>query len=290
MKEFYNNSKLGYRVNCSFVTLIPKKENPSSLLDYKPINLINSPYKVLSKVLANRIKQVLPIVIDKAQSAFVGGINIVDGVLIANEVVDWWKKSKKKGLILKLDFQKTYNTVNWNCLLQMLSNFGFGSRWIRWIKECLESPRISILVNGSPSAELCPQKELRQGDPLSPFLFNVVAEGLNILLSRAKELRMIKRVTVGDRKVNISHLQFADDTIIFCETEWAEIVAVKRILRCFEVVTGLKINFHKSMICGVRVEEGLVAEFATKLNCLSHKLLLNYLGLPLGANLCRKQT
>ena len=86
--------------------------------------------KVLSKVFVNRIKLVLPSVIDKAQCAFVEGKNIMDGVLIANEVVDWWKKSKKKGLILKLDFQKAYDTVNWNCLLQMLSSFDFGSRWI----------------------------------------------------------------------------------------------------------------------------------------------------------------
>lgn len=101
----------------------------------------------------------------------------------------------------------------------MLSSFGFGLGWIRWIKECLESARISILVNGSPSAEFCPQKGLRQGDPLFLFLFNIVTEGLNILLLRAKELRIIKGVVVGDREVNISHLQFDDDTIIFCEAE-----------------------------------------------------------------------
>lgn len=88
VKEFYSNSKLGYGVNYSFVTLIPKKDNPNSFLDYRPISLINSLYKVLSKVLANRMKQVLPTVIDKAQSAFVGGRNIYDGVFIANEVVD----------------------------------------------------------------------------------------------------------------------------------------------------------------------------------------------------------
>lgn len=227
MKEFYSNNKLGYGVNCFFVSLIPKKENPSSLLEYRPISLINSPYKVLSKVLANRIRLVLPSVIDKAQSTFVGGRNIMDGVLIANEVVDWWKKSRKKGLSLKLDFQKAYDTVNWNCLLQMLSSFGFGLRWIRWMKECMESVRISILVNGSPYAEFYPQKGSRHGDPLSSFLFNVVAEGLNILLSRAKELRFIKGVVVGNGEVDVSHLQFADDTIILCEAEWAKIMAVK---------------------------------------------------------------
>lgn len=157
------------------------------------------------------------------------------------------------------------------------------------MKKCVGSARISILVNGSLSAEFCPQKGLRQFDPLSPFLFNVVAEGLNILLSRAKELRIIKGVVVGGRGVNISHLQFADDIIIFCEAKWAKIVAMRRSLRCFEVVSGLKINFHKSLICGVGIEDGVVEEFAAKLNCLSHKLPIKYLGLPLGANPSRKQ-
>ena len=89
MKEFHDNSRLGYGMNCSLVTLIPKNDNPSSIGDYRPVSLINSVYKILSKVLASRFKQVLPAVIDKAQSVFLSGTNIIDGVLIANEVVDW---------------------------------------------------------------------------------------------------------------------------------------------------------------------------------------------------------
>lgn len=113
------------------------------------------------------------------------GRNILDGVLIANEVVDCWKKTRKKALIIKLDFQKAYDAVNWEFLFSMLSNFGFGPKWISWIKECVTTVKLSILVNGSPTEEFFPQRSLRQGDPLSPFLFTIVAEGLNILLLRA---------------------------------------------------------------------------------------------------------
>lgn len=95
------------------------------------------------------------------------------------------------------------------------------------MKECISSARVSVLVNGSPSDEFCPQRGLRQGDPLSPFLFNVVVEGLNILVKRAKELGIIKGVEVGSRRINVSHLQFADDTLFLCEAAWSKLKQLK---------------------------------------------------------------
>ena len=130
----------------------------------------------------------MPQVISEAQSTFLGGRNILDGILIANEIVDGWRKFNRKGLVLKLDFEKAYDSVNWEFLFSMLSNFGFGNRWVKWLKTCVTSTKVSVLVNGSPTEEFCPQRGLRQGDPLSPFLFNIVAEGLNILFERAKEI------------------------------------------------------------------------------------------------------
>lgn len=172
----------------------------------------------------------------------------------------------------------------------MLSKFGFGTRWVRWMKACVPSAKISVLVNGSPTPEFCPQRGLRQGDPLSPFLFNIVTEGLNILLSRAKELDIIKGAEVGSNGLRVTHLQFADDTILFCETNRREVSNIKSILRCFEISSGSKINYHKSIICGIGVDDGLVHEFAASLNCLHQNLPIQYLGLPLGANPSRRST
>ncbi|XP_028086008.1 uncharacterized protein LOC114286986 [Camellia sinensis] len=164
----------------------------------------------------------------------------------------------------------------------MLSNFGFGDKWVKWIHTCISSARISVLVNGSPTPKFCPQKGLRQGDPLY-FLFNVVAEGLNLLLVRAKELGLVKGAIIGSNAINISHLQFTDNTIIFCEAEWSEMLTVKRILRCFEIISGLEINFHKSGVYGVGLSEECVKNFASRLNYTYQKLPLKYLGFPLGA-------
>ncbi|XP_028101309.1 uncharacterized protein LOC114300656, partial [Camellia sinensis] len=145
------------------------------------------------------------------------------------------------------------------------------------MRTCLMSTIISILVYGSSSEEVVPQKGLRQGDPISPFLFIITVEGLDILLSRAKELGLIRGVNIGSEGLNLSHLQFVDDTILFCEADWVEVTNVKRILRCFEVVFGLKINYHKSAISGVGIEEESVVEFASRLNCPCQKLPFKYL-------------
>ena len=283
-KEFHRSGKLVKGLNSSFIALIPKKENPGGLNDYRPISLINSIYKILAKVLSRRLRDILPDVVGEIQGAFIGGRNILDGVLIANEVVDWWKRSNRKGFLIKLDFEKAYDCINWQFVLDMLQNFGFGQRWIGWMRSCLSSARISILVNGSPTNEFSPTRGLRQGDPLSPFLFNVAAEALNVLIERAVQLGLVKGVEVGVDKTRVSHLQFADDTILFCDGNLEEVSNFKMILRCFEVMSGLRINFHKSLVCGVGVTEEILEGAATCLHCDSHQLPVKYLGLPLGAS------
>ncbi|XP_028095305.1 uncharacterized protein LOC114295281 [Camellia sinensis] len=211
MSEFHQNSKLVHGINSSFVALIPKNDNPTCLSDYRPISLIGSLYRVLAKVLSNRIKLIVSRIISESQSAFIGGRSILDGVLIANEIVDGWKKNQRKGIVLKLDFEKAYDSINWEFLFSMLASFGFGSKWIKWMQECVSSAKISILVNGSPASEFSPQRGLRQGDPLSPFLFNIVAEGLNILMTRARLMGLIKGAVVGSNDLSITHLQLIDE-------------------------------------------------------------------------------
>lgn len=288
--EFHANSRLSKRLNTSFITLIPKVANPTGLSDYRPISLIGCIYKILAKVLAERLKKVLPLLISEVQSAFVGGRNIQDGVLIANEIVDFWKRKKQQGVLLKLDFQKAYDNLSWKFLLDMLSKFGFPAKWIKWMKECLSSAYVSVLVNGSPTGEFVLEKGLRQGDPLSPFLFVLAVEGLNLVFKRAQEHGTIKGVSVAANGPTLTHLQFADDTIVFCNASLEEFLNVKRLLSFFEAVSGLKINFHKSVVSGQGLSQGELAVFANCLGCKTQALPMKYLGLPLGANPRKKAT
>jgi len=149
------------------------------LNDYRPISLIGSMYKIVSKLLAQRLKKVMPIIIDERQSAFIGGRHLLHSVIIANEVVEEAQRSQKPCLVFKVDYEKAYDSVSREFLIYMLRRMGFCSKWIQWIEGCLRSASISLLVNGSPSVEFIPQRGLRQGDPLAPLLYNIVAEALN---------------------------------------------------------------------------------------------------------------
>ncbi|XP_071740752.1 secreted RxLR effector protein 78-like [Rutidosis leptorrhynchoides] len=127
-------------------------------------------------------------------------------VLILNEAVTDLKLRKKKSFFFKVDFSKAFDSVNWMFLLDILDKMGFGARWIKWIKACLSSTSVSILVNGSPTQEFFPQKGIRQGDPLSPFLFILAVEGLNVFTNLAVQRGIIKGVSIGKEEVVISHL------------------------------------------------------------------------------------
>ena len=171
-------------------------------------------------MLTNRLKEVLDKVVSADQNAFVKGRQILDASLIANEVIDYWLKRKEKWLICKLDVEKAYDSINWNFLMKVMHKMGFGDRWMEWIWWCISTASFSILVNGVPGGYFPNSRGLRQRDPLSPYLFMLGMEVLSALLRRVVDGGFISscRLRVrGGMEMNVSHLLFADDTIIFCE-------------------------------------------------------------------------
>jgi hypothetical protein len=215
---------------------------------------------------------------------------LVDGVLVVNEVVDLAKKSGKDCLIFKVDFEKAYDSVDWSFLDYMLGRFGFSDKWRAWIRACVYAGSMSVLVNGSPTAEINIQRGLKQGDPLAPFLFLLVAEGLGGLMKKAVETNRFRGFKVGSNGVIVSHLQYADDTLCIGEASIENLWTLKAILRAFEMVPGLKVNFWKSCVMGVNVSNDFIRLASSFLNSKVALVPFIYLGLPVGANPRRVST
>ena len=289
MDEFYVNGIFPRGCNASFIVLIPKVSNPQSLDEYRPVSLIGCMYKIVAKLLANRLKKVMPIIIDECQSAFIEGRHLLQSAVIANEVMEKANKSQKPCLVFKVDCEKAYDSISWDFLVYMLRRLGFCAKWIQWIMGCLKSVSVSVLVNGSPSAEFSPQRGLRQGDPLTPFLFNIVAEALNGLVREAIKRNLYRGFLVGSNRVDVSILQYADDTIFFGETSQENVRAIKAFLRIFELASGLKINFAKSCFDAFGMPERWKSDAASWLNCSLMSIPFTYLGIPIGANPRRGQ-
>lgn len=142
---------------------------------------------------------------------------ILDNVVVVEETIHSCKKSGESGYLLKLDFEKAYDTVHWGAIEEVMQRRGFGPRWIGWIMAWLQSAKANILLNGQIGRDIICKRGLRQGDPLSPLIFNLVADGLNMMLSKARDNGLIQALGDTGNGTAIVNLQFADDTLLFCK-------------------------------------------------------------------------
>ena len=216
------------------------------------------------------------------------GRQILDVVLVANEVIEDYTRRNKEGMVFKIDFEKAYDNVRWGFLDFVLQRKNFGSKWRSWIKGCLSSVSYSVIINGRPRGKFRGSKGLRQGDPLSPFLFMLVADGLSRLMEKATEVGFVKGCKVGKDNILISHLQFADDTIFFIDSEGPSFNNMMTLLGLFCEASGLKINMAKSILLGLGVSDQVITSRAEMVGCEVGTWPISYLGMPLGGNPCSR--
>nr|GEW76296.1 RNA-directed DNA polymerase, eukaryota [Tanacetum cinerariifolium] len=197
IKEFFISSFFPKGCNSSFIPLIPKVMDAKHLKDFTPISLIGCQYKIIGKILANRLSLVIGDIVSQEQSAFIKGRQLMDGPLILNEVISWCKARKEQLIMFKVDFQKAFDSVRWDHLDDILGKYGFGIKWRGWIRGCLQSSKASVLVNGSPTDEFSFHRGLQQEDPLSPFLFILVMESLHVSFQRLIDRGMFDPIFLG---------------------------------------------------------------------------------------------
>jgi len=215
--SFFTIGFMPREVNCSLIMLIPKITNPSSTHHFKPISLCNVVYKIISKLLVAKLKPHLDKIISPAQSAFIPNRWIVENQVMVQEILHSFKSSKTKpGLMaIKLDLQKAYDRVNWEFIHVVLLHLGFNEVFSNWILYCISSVNFEILVNGGQSESFKPSRDLRQGDPLSPYLFILGQEVLSRLLDQELRQKGINGIKTSRSGPTVTHVMYADDIILF---------------------------------------------------------------------------
>jgi hypothetical protein len=206
--------------------------------------------------------------------------NILSGIMFLHEILHETKKRNEIGVILKIDFEKAYDKVNWNLLFKCLEIRGFGEKWCEWIKQVVSGGIVSVKINN----QICPYiksfKGVRQGDPLSPILFNFVADCLTRMVHKAQLNGLLTGLISHIVPDGVAILQYVDDTIIFLKHDF-EGAAYMKVLRClFEKLAGLKINFNKSEIYMINDEGDWGQAYAELFKCQIGFFPIKYLGVP----------
>jgi mannosylglycoprotein endo-beta-mannosidase len=266
------------RLNYGMISLIPKIKEANNIRQYRPICLLNVDNKWFSKVFTLRLTPWADKLISRNKTAFIPGRYILEGVVILHEILHELRVKKLQGIILKLDFEKAYDKVRWNFMMEVLRKKNFSGKWVDWMKQIIEGGKVGININGEAGGFFRTHKGLRQGDPLSPFLFNLVSDALSTMLDNARTAGEIKGLMAHLIEGGITHLQYADDTIIFLNMDEQSIIYTKFLLYCFENLSGLKINYQKSEVYVLGCSEGQTAKVAQMFNCNVGQLPMKYLG------------
>ncbi|XP_024178589.1 uncharacterized protein LOC112184556 [Rosa chinensis] len=245
------HSELPPDLTYTYVALIPKVREVVNMSHLRPITLCNVIYKIVSKVLANRLKSFLPTIISPQQSAFVPDRLISDNTLVASELAHYMHKLRRgrEGFLpLKLDISKPYDRLEWGFLQRIMLKMGFPEQWVQLIMSCLSTVRYDFIINGTPRGFVTPQRGLRQGDPLSSYLFLLCAKGLSALITHSVSSGHWQGLRICDGAPSVSHLLFADDSMLYSSATSQDCTLIRNLLNVYERASGQQVNLQKSNV------------------------------------------
>ncbi|XP_055960701.1 uncharacterized protein LOC126667366 [Mercurialis annua] len=231
IRNIFKEGVMESDINRTLISLIPKTEKPETIKDFRPISLCTVVYKILTKVIANRFKKFMPSIVRPTQASFVAGRNITDNIIIAQEVIHSMrnKKGKESWFAIKVDLEKAYDCLNWKFIEDTLTDVGIPTHMIKVIMHCISSSHMSLLWNGTSSEEFKPSRGIRQGDPLSPYIFVLCME------------RLSHRIDLSIQN---------DDLVLFGKATEGQGLIVKSILDEFSKSSGLSCAVNISSLLG----------------------------------------
>lgn len=284
IQSFFVKGFLPKGLNSTILALVPKRDNGMEMKDYRPISLCNVIYKVISKVLANRLKCILPRVISQNQSAFVKERLLMENVLLATELVkDYHKDSISPRCAMKIDIAKAFDSVQWEFLLNTLQALNLPQRFIHWIRLCITTASFSVQVNGELAGFFRSNRGLGQGCSLSLYLFVIC---MNVL-SRMSDKAAIER-KIGYhpncKQIKLTHLCFADDLMVFVDGKRRSIEGIIDIFDEFAVRSGLRISIEKSTLYLASISSPQRQALTSHFPFAVGQLPVRYLGLSLLIN------
>lgn len=246
--------------------------------DYRPIACCNVIYKCITKLLAIRLQPILPHLIDQSQAAFVKGCSISDNILLMQELVrNYHRNALPKRCAVKIDLMKAYDSVDWEFLFDVMHAMDFPQKFIRWIKICVSSAMFSVVINGELEGFFKGARGLRQGDPISPYLFLFVMEGFYAM--KISDGQFSYHPKCGT--LSLSHLAFANDLFLLFGADCGSLSVFKSALDEFYLFSGLKPNLQKSQIFFSGLDEDLKGALLDILPIPEGHLPVRYLGVPL---------
>ncbi|KAJ3700519.1 hypothetical protein LUZ61_004224 [Rhynchospora tenuis] len=278
-EHLFNQSLDLQDLNLAHIVVLPKVEGAQLMSEFRPISILNYVPKLISKVLATRLQPFLPSLISSSQTGFIRGRMISENFIVAREMVNHLRSQNRPSVLLKLDFHKAFDSLDWNFLNKVLVQRGFPPSFISWINLLLSSSVSSVVLNGQVGPQYKHKRGVRQGDPISPFLFILAVDVLSRMLQGAAT--SVTPSLSSRFPSPFFLLQYADDTLIFSTAEGNALSTLKLVLLLFEKASGLKINAAKSVLVPFGLQQEEATQAAGNLGFVISELPLSYLGLPL---------
>lgn len=280
-------------LNHTIISLIPKVAGPQNMTQFRPISLCTTVYKVISKIIVARIRPIMQYMISPNQVSYVPDRNISDNVMIAQEILFKFRKSTgKKGFFAwKIDLSKAYDRLRWDFIESVLFETKLPHNLVKLIMHCVTSTSFQISFNGELTDSFKAQRGIRQGDPLSPYIFVLCMEKLSHLIHTAVSVHRWKPVKASQSGPKVSHLFFADDLMLFAEASTTQADTLKECLDLFCSLSGQAVNYDKSLIfCSPNTNKHLASDISRICGSPTTNNLGKYLGMPLVHSRINKHT